>query len=598
MVETTTSPVPTRLRYRDSNGDLQTIGTMLFGTEGSITTATLKNSAPDYNKLVIEGNQELQENMPVSETEFGLARNNQNEPEIMVEIFRNGSWEPRSRVYAREGGKTDDNGNYKNTNLFGHQRYTGEQRVEITNPVTTNAADALSQILPPGYTLQVPNDVTPPNVDNYTFKGRRENAYIDLTQNQGEKDDEWFLIFTAKLDANDDYIVRYEPQGYGDVEGSIIRGQTPFVYDYWKKKDTKTVFSEVTAKAVDVNDNVLQVTRTASDLGETPALTRSKTVDIDYIVSGSSELQTIAENHIQSSFVEHGAIEGPLYIDNTVNFSVDILDSEKNIDDTYTVVEQKDYLHQGETWFSFEFEKRSNIEDRVRNKTSRGEFDSLFGTDQTNVGGQNLGENTSVTTSQTDVTATDSGNTFDTAPAIVSGQSTATTLPFETATASDSNFTIAAGATNTVSTSITYDGNLMIADCKLKMSDPSPGIEFSVSVQVSGFTVKSNLQRTDNGGEINLSVPIPGNQSGLTVEFVVNSKMASDFDVDQQVINLSGEDGHVHGSDTYESDDHNHAARIDNDPGHGSPNDDSTHDPQGSTDEKNINVGTEDKTNR
>lgn len=388
--------VPVRLKYNDVNDGMTTFGTMLTGGNDNITTATLKNSADEYTKLVIEGNESLQDLMPVSETSFGLAKNGESEPEILVEVYQNGSWTVRDRVYATKGGKTKDNGFYKNDNLYGFEKYHGEQRVEISTPVTTNSADAMSQGLPPGYTLVVPGDVTPPEVNDFTFKGRFENLVTDLT-----KKHDWVLIYTSDLDANNDYKVRFEPRGYGGQEGTIVRGEDPIVYDYWEKKDTKTVVSEVTVKGTNSNNESVEVTRTSSDLGETPDLQRSIEVSVGYRLGTSTdgsglneEAKSIADSLIQSSFVEHGALEGPMYVDNTVNFSVGISDSEKGIDDLFTVAMQKDYFHQGETYFSFEFEKEANIQQSLLEKGVREERNSLFSGSLKDVGNQNVNANT------------------------------------------------------------------------------------------------------------------------------------------------------------------------------------------------------------
>lgn len=361
------SAIPTRLRYNDATEGMTTIGTMRTGSGDNMNTCTIKNSAEEYNKVVIEGDSELQQKLPVSQNQFGPAQNNENEPEILVEVFTNDSWSVRERCYAVEGGSVDDNGNYKNSKLYGHEKFLGEKRVE-TNTITTDIEDAMQELIPAGYSLQVPGDVTVPNVNNWSYKGRRENAFVELTRNY-----DWVLMFTSDLDSNNDYIVRFEPFGYGGSEGNIVRGEDPIVYEYWKKKDTKTIVSEVTVKGEDPSGSSVQETVQASN----PDIDRSVTLNIGYPIT-VTEAQDIGNNLLQPNFVEHGKLQGPIFLDNTVNFTVGILDNELNINDEFTVAMQKDYLHEGQTLFSFEFENEANIRQSIKEKGLQEERDSLY----------------------------------------------------------------------------------------------------------------------------------------------------------------------------------------------------------------------------
>jgi len=397
---------PVRLRYNDATDGMTTIGSMFTGND-NINTVTIKNSAEEFNKVIIEGRNDLQEALPVSQQEFGLAQNGESEPEILVEVFDNDSWSVRERCYAVEGGSVDDNGNYKNKKLYGHEKYTGEKRVE-TATITTDIEACMEELIPSGYSLQVPGNVTVPNVNEWSYKGRRENGYLELTRNYN-----WVLMFTSDLNANNDYIVRFEPSGYGGSEGNIVRGQDPIVYDYWKKKDTKTVVSEVTVKGEAPDGSTVDVTRTANS----PDLERSVTLNIGYPVT-VTEAEDIGDNLLQPSFVEHGALQGPLFLDNTVNFTVGILDSELNIDDEFTVVEQKDFLHEGQTYFSFEFENEANIRESIRNKGLQEERDTLFPTgedsiniDFDNFNAENSDTNADVSTTEDDQSPDIEGDT-------------------------------------------------------------------------------------------------------------------------------------------------------------------------------------------
>lgn len=395
MVESTTTQVPVKLEYEDADNGTTVIGTMFTGGPNDlINTATLKNGITPYTKLVIEGSQQLQDRMPVSKQKFAQAQNGEDEPEILVYTDNGAGWELRDRVYALDGGNVDDNGNYKNKKLYGFEKYLGNQRVEVTTPITTHIVDALEEVLPSGYVVDAPpeSEISGgyPEVNDYTFKGPRQNAFQDLSVEQGTLDQKWAIIFTTEQDANGNYKVRYEPQGFGGREGNISRRDDPINYDYWRKKDASTVVSQVTAKAKDSNGNVLQVIETANN----PAIDNEKTLNIDYRVGGTTELSNVAQANLQADFVEHGAFEGPLYIENTVNFSIGLFDSQLGINDEFTVVEQKDFFHQGETRFSLEFEDKANIGARVSGKKNQGQYDQLFSETETDVGSQEVDANT------------------------------------------------------------------------------------------------------------------------------------------------------------------------------------------------------------
>ena len=530
------SGVPTRLTYKDSSDEEVVIGSMLTGENDNITTCTIKDSSKEWNKVVIEGNQSLEDRLPVSESEYGTARNGEDEPEILVEVFRNGDWEVRDRVYATDGGQTDDRGFYKNNHLYGHGKYTGEQRVEITDPISGDISDGMEALLPNGYSLEVPDDVSIPSLTDYTYKGRRENGYLDLAEPH-----DWVLVFTAELDSNDDYIVRFEPKGYGDVEGTIIRGIDPFSYDYWKKKDTKTVVSEVTVLGNNPSGETVEVTVTADN----PDIKRSQTIRVGYPLT-ESEAEKIGEDLLQPGFVEHGALEGPLFVDNTVNFSVGIVDDSRGIDDVYTVAEQRDYLHQGETYFSFVFEHEENVRENFMRKGVREERDQLFTSSesQTTVGPLDINDNVTDTEQVTDQYDSDTqfdhghGNSNTTSEVGQIGFSEVFSMPVV-----DSGVPDDSARSN--STTLNYDGNAVTFDISLNVIGAGFGEEFIIELNIGGSSVWSTVEKTNNGGEIDITFTDMRNYDGDTVELVIVNKSGSTQDISANVICL-GEQPHDH----------------------------------------------------
>ena len=516
------SGVPTKLTYNNSSDETVVIGRMLTGENDNITTCTIKDSADAWNQLIIEGNQVLQENLPVGESEFGTARNGEQEPEILVEVFRNGDWEVRDRFYATEGGAVDDTGFYKNNSLYGHGKYIGEQRVEITDPITGDISDGMEALLPDGYSLQAPDDIDIPSLTDYTFKGKRENGFLDLANPHN-----WVLVFTADLDENNDYIVRFEPKGYGDVQGTIIRGIDPFSYDYWKKKDTKTVVSEVTVLGNTAAGETVQQTVTAED----PDIKRSLTKRVGYPIT-EAEAEQIGDDLLQPSFVEHGALEGPLFIDNTVNFSVGILDETRNIDDVFTVVEQRDYLHQGETYFSFVFEKEANIKENFMRKGVREERDALFTSSesQTTVGPLDINDNVTDTEQVTDQYDSDTqfdhnhGNSNSTSDVGQIENNPQNLFQFSTTINDDSAVSD--------STTVFYDGNILQIDFNMNVVGAGYGEEFIVEINAGSDTLFSRGVVTNNGGVIDITEVDLRNHDGESIEIIVVNKTGSSQSVE------------------------------------------------------------------
>ena len=86
------SLVPGRLKYVDSDENEQIIGVFRPSNpeDGTIQTFTIEESFRGYNRVIIEGEPTLQENMPTKISDFGTGSNNENEREIIAEIDPNG----------------------------------------------------------------------------------------------------------------------------------------------------------------------------------------------------------------------------------------------------------------------------------------------------------------------------------------------------------------------------------------------------------------------------------------------------------------------------------------------------------------------------
>lgn len=390
------------------------------------------------------------------------------------------------------------------------------------------------------------------------------------------------------------------------ADGIIIPGGQA-IFKSWEKDKTDAIVNKVKVEGTNSSNQTVTATATnqtqIDNFGE-----KFKSYKIGY-VENTTEAQNIAESYLVpgkddsgndiAKVPESGTLKTTVYTDNIVNDSVQVVDNKRNIDDTYTVVEQRNYWPEGASELELEFESE-NLEEAAREAENlRDERSRLYPSSTTDVGNQTLDTNNSnTTTSLTDLTVDDSGTNFDTSPPIASGQSTAEFIPLTSTSTSQTNFSLSDEGINSISDSLTYDGNLMFVDATIE-TQAGYGAEFIIELQVSDFPFWSFVTKTNNGGDIDVNVPLPGQQSGNTVEFLIVNKSGSSVTIDKQSLILNGENGHTHGSDTYESLDHNHAAGVDNDPGHGDTTDSSTHNLEGST-EGNVNVETasEDKTNR
>lgn len=392
------------------------------------------------------------------------------------------------------------------------------------------------------------------------------------------------------------------------ADGQIIPGGQA-IFKSWEKDKTDAIINKVKVEGTKPSDGS-EVTGTATNQTQIDNFgEKFLKVKRGYIES-TSEAETIAESYLVpglddqgndiTTVPESGTVKTSVYSDNVVNDSFQVVDNTRNIDDTYTVVEQRNYWPEGATELEFEFEKE-NLEGAAREAENlRDERARLYPSSQTDVGNQTIDTNNSnTTTSLTDVEVGDEGQNFDTSPSIASGQSTANFLALDSNfPEEDNNFTLSDGQANTITDSIVYDGQTMFIDARV-ITSSGYGQEFIVQLDVQGQNIESFTSKTNNGGEIHLNTSLVGDQSGLDINFTIVNKSGGSVTIDDQILILTGENGHTHGSDTYESLDHNHAAGVDNDPGHGDTTDASTHNLEGNTEGGvNVNTATEDKTDR
>jgi len=599
------SQVPARLRYTDSNGDDQTIGSFQPSdpTEGNISTFTVEEDAKNYTRVIIEGGPTLQDSMPTSLSEF-----QGDEPEIRVQIDSDldGTWEERARVYPEIEGTTNDRGRYKNKNLWGFKKYYGEQDVD-TGTVNSDLEAALEALLPDGYTALYPSDITAPNVSNYSFSGARQQGFRELQRYYDH-----FIFFTTSTDGNGDIIVRLQPKGYGGTQFSLDRGTDAFTYNYWKKADSSNVVSKVKVIGKDSNGDKVERVIAAGDsngvhgsdsdvdtyLGSPePARKKFRRIHVDYTIT-SSEADTIGENVISAEAVEQGEIEHSLRPQSTLNESVGIVDNNRTpdnpINDIFTVVKQKDFFHQGVTSYSFEFEKEATQEQVDKWTEHDFERASIYPDNQTDVGGQDAGnlENDSAesdnTTNEDDKSPGTSGNTgFESSDAGYNfGQNGATVLDNGEITAQADSVSFSGKDVQIflVTLNFSFDG-ASTGDVDVEIfndSDPS-----------TYFFETFNLAQTNTSRTVTIIEQEAIDGDTIKADVRNNTGSSAEIAVDITVDSISQHDHTTSGN----TDPHNHSVIV-TDNGHGAPTDSSTHVISGQTAQKLLDLLNETKTDR
>jgi len=389
-----------RLRYFDDTGTERIIGQINQTGGGAINEFTLRNSGTQFTNVTIRGGSELFNSFPTSEDQV-TTQNDAAGPEIFVDVYdtQNNEWDLRDRVYAESQGVVSNDGDFKHKRLYGFEKYTGVEKVNVSDeqdadasPVTTNIVDALQAVLPSGYVVESPNDVTVPTVEKYTFIGDRQKAYKELRENY-----EWLIWFTSETDGSGNYKVYFQPQGYGGQVDTFEKGVDPVYFDKWTKGDDLTKITEAEVFGTDSDGN--RYSATASTNPNDGRFVRS---NVGYLQSDSEALN-IAENLIAAEndgdapeTTEHGKITVPIDQPpaNNLNASVQVINESFEIDDLFTVVEQTDFFHESKTSYSFEFEKELINRDQKDKKDLNERNSELISSTQEDVGNQNVDADT------------------------------------------------------------------------------------------------------------------------------------------------------------------------------------------------------------
>jgi len=592
-----------RLRYTNPNGEDEVIAVLNPLEESDVPVLnelSVVRHFKEFTRLKISGDKELVDTFPVLKEDFGG-----DVPEIFVDwySFEEEQWFSVARVYPVDGGGIDQVGMYKNTSLYGFEKFVGEQRTDVTDEdaVTTDIVDALQIVLdnsdsPESYVVEAPTDSElsassevdfdeRPRVEEFSFQGDCQKAFRDLRKYG------WVIMFTAEKDGGD-VVVRFEPVGWGGIEASLNGEEDPLYFDYWKKKDLSTIVSDVEVIGVDADGEEVKVRK----IKDAPR-DKYKRFNIGWIQS-ESEAESVAENQLQLEPVEHGKLETFIFPQNTLNYSIDVFDSEKGVDGVFTVAHQKDLFHSGQTEFSFEFERELTDQERdiLRTQDERNnELNTVLATD---VGNQNVSGSTETVSDRYDDfgddnhehknsnTTSDLNNSFLTKNSL--GQKGDAVDPGDT-------LSVTARASDDLIGGVDYvEISIMakvrdVSDYNIEIKNDTQGLiildeNFTQSIidtpAVSSFTLSWDIVNDNDRFILNVT-NLGADVTQMDLEILVASKEKHDHGVEISSSNKNNTGGN------------NSVNEFDSSAG-----DTSNLDTDGNTDPKNIDVSTQNKTDR
>lgn len=671
-----------KLEYNDASN-----GTTVIAETGQNTGALKINrhmqmrrqKDPDILKLWLEGTN-FGDSIPTRKSEFGQAQNGTDEPEILYKQYDpdTDSFVTQGRYYAKNTGTINEDGQLA-LKLYSFHKYTARQSVD-TGTTTTNVEDALNSVLPAGYVADVPAGATPPSVDGYSINGRREKGYHELT-----RDYKWTLTFTGELDSNNDYKVKYEPEGFGGTVDTIIENTQASRYNIINvdtSSNTFTVSGDRTVELV-VNQAILVINSTGNDgtytVNNLTYNSTDNTTDITVdenisnstadgaiipggqavfkawekdktdaiinkvIVEGTStstgdkvtgtatnqtqidnfgekflkvkrgyvESTTDAENIAEGYLVpgldengnditkvpENGTVKTTAYSDNIVNDSFQVVGVKRNIEDTYTVAQQRNFWPEGATEIEFEFEQE-NLEEAARESENlRDERGRLYPGGQTNVGEQDFTGDTGSAPSDTNV-----AGSLDTD---VTGQSLAKASVVHPPGRSNSSIPFALEVPqilNRGATTKLFDGiqititvnnfDIDPVDWTFFVIDSDDNTVFSsgtfTTAEDQTTTVQEFIEAPDvlEGENIDILVDADSTFSSPTESEQVNAQ--NTFGLTTVDLTVQSTELHEH-NDSYDTNDNKHGGTKDDAGQHGT---------SGTTDPKKVDTTTEEKTDR
>jgi len=369
-----------RLVYTDSQGDLQVLAERR-GSLGKAQRIIHKRRGVGYDWAKLHGSNQLFDSIPVGASEFQQASNGQNEPEIFLQDYQQGSWVDFARIYAEKGAEIQEEGKTI-VKFWGFDKYIGGREVSVTS--SQDIVDVMEKALPAGYVLDYPTDVTHPSVTNYSNEGKLNSVFQDMWDKYN-----YAIDVKAETDSNGNYKVRFEPVGYGGAVDDIKTAEGD-VMRRWNNNDTGKIVNKVTVIGKDSNGQEVNETVTdqpsIDEYGE--KVHPQNPIHVDYPIS-SSEAQSIGQGYIEPDPVSHGRARANLYQGNVFNDSVRVVDPQRGIEDTFTVTAQKTYFDDDTaTELDLDFEQEG-LEHKARGDESLwSERAKLYASETKDVGSQ------------------------------------------------------------------------------------------------------------------------------------------------------------------------------------------------------------------
>jgi len=599
-----------RFVYTDSNGDQQIVASTL-GQGAEINRVRQNRNFRDTNKVKVWGGSKMFNAFPQQISEFQGP-----EPEIFMEEKVNGSFETVARVYSKGSGDIKDKESVCVT-LYGFQRYVEDQQVSISNTTTdiVDVAGKLADEIDGNYVIDAPAEADVsggyPSVDGYSYGGKADRVIQELT-----RDYNFNLLFTDRTDNNGNNVIRFEPEGFGGAVDTLDSNTTGLVFDNWEKERTENIVNKVEVEAV--NSNGVNVTGTAlnQDMINKYGV-KFERVQLQFVES-QSEADLIAEERLKpgkdsngndiTTPPEGGVVNLPTdtFRQGIENDSVNVVDNELNIDDSFTVSKHKLFYPSGRSELHLDFEDEKLEERAAKDKYLGDRNSELITEGQQDVGNQNVDGNTEDVDDQYDNHQASQGD-HD-----VSGQTftettddTQTNEGRATSNVSDGfllsleiNTDFVSGETDValLQVQVTVEKNASTAsgfDLKIENNDNGT-VYFDENdfiagdaVSINGLVSASTLVITqDNleGDQIDFEV---ANNTGGTRAVEISGAVAqlSDFSINQPSQPDGAEPRSDGSTNTTNSSD-------------SSAGDTTSLDTDGSTDTKNVNVAEEDKVNR
>lgn len=393
------------------------------------------------------------------------------------------------------------------------------------------------------------------------------------------------------------------------ADGTIIPGGQA-VFKSWQKDKTESIINKVTVEGVNPDDPAGSQKKTGTatnqtminDFGEKFMRIKKGYVKTD------AEAQNIAEKYLVpglddagndiTKVPESGVVKTTVYTDDVVNDSFQVVDNLRSIDDTFTVVKQTNYWPEGTSELEFEFEQEG-LEREARDKENlRDERARIFPSSSTDVGQQTAG-----TLGNDTAEADNTTSEFNASPFVGGNTGFQSRLVGYNFVQNGASL-VDTGSVSTSTSVVSFGNNVEFIIINVNFSADA-GTSGNVNVTITNTTTGTTFFNENFSifhAPISRTATIieRGAFGGDTIEATVtnNTGTSGTFTVDLTVDSI---EEHTHSGDTnggtLETDVHNHSVTV-TDQGHGGSADASTHVISGQTDSKNINVASEDKTDR